>query len=205
MSAVFDDVRLPEEIEQGSTGGPSFSTSIVRLGSGAEARNQNWQQQRMVYDVGYGISSSAVDSDDPSNFYVVQTFFYARRGRFRGFRFKDWTDYQAFNEPAAKIGTDGLTWQLQKTYAGPVPYSRKITRPVSGTLSLVNGSGVINPTFYSVANGLITFTAGHAQTVVTASFEFDVPVRFDTDVFTLTIQLYNAAMIQSLTITEVLE
>ena len=44
----FDNIRLPDEIEQGSTGGPQFYTSVLRLSSGAEARNQNWQDAKCV-------------------------------------------------------------------------------------------------------------------------------------------------------------
>lgn len=198
MTDVFDDVRLPEMIEQGSTGGPSFNTSIVRLGNGKEARNQNWQQQRMVYDVAYGITSS--EQTDAQDFYTLMSFFYARRGRYRGFRFKDWTDYQATQEPCAG---SGVVWQLQKTYAGPIPYTRTLTRPVVGTVTMLNGDNtIIDPSGYTVdyTTGLVTFAAG--KTTVKATFDFDVPVRFDTDIFTLTIQLFNAGEVQSLTITE---
>ena len=204
MSAAFDEVRLPVEIEQGSTGGPSFSTSIVTLSSGAEARNQNWQSQRMVYDVGYGITSS--EQTDDQDFYTLMQFFYARRGRLRGFRFKDWTDHSAFVQPMLPDATNKI-WQLQKVYNdGVYTFTRKITRPVAGSVVLYDSSAaIIDPATYTfdVTKGVAVFTT--AQTGLTASFEFDVPVRFDTDIFTLTIQLFNAAEVQSLNVSEILE
>lgn len=199
---VFDDVRLPELIEQGSTGGPSFNTSIVRLSNGKEARNVNWQQQRMVYDVGYGVTKREDEGEeaDPSNFYAVMQFFYDRRGRARGFRFKDWTDYTADHEPLAPTA-DPKVFQLQKAYGS---YARRITRPVNGTVVLFDHAGTVATGAVDYSTGLVTFAAAPAA-VPTASFEFDVPVRFDTDVFTLTISLWNAAEVQSLAIVELPE
>ena len=60
------------------------------------------------------------------------------RGRLRGFRFKDWTDFVGEAEPCAGV-VDGVNtlFQLQKTYNdGITTFIRKITRPVyanSGT------------------------------------------------------------------------
>lgn len=206
MSSAFDEVRLPVEVEQGSTGGPSFSTSVVGLTSGIEARNQNWQAQRMTYDVGYGVTSAA--QTDAQDFYTLMKFFYARRGRFRGFRFKDWTDFQGTAQVMLDVNGDGKTWQLQKVYDdGVQPYTRKITRPVVGTVTLFSTTGT------ALSAGGYTFDATKGTAVfaatqtgpLTATFEFDVPVRFDTDVFTLTVELFNAASIQSLNIIEILE
>lgn len=204
MSVAFDDVRLPIEIEQGSTGGPTFNTSIVRLGSGAEARNQNWQSQRVVYDVGYGLTSSA--QTDAQDFYTLLQFFYARRGRFRGFRFKDWTDFEAFSQPMLP-NTGNLVWQLQKVYSdGVQTYTRKLTRPVAGSVVVFHAdNSVVDPSSYTldVTKGTVTFTS--SQSGLKATCQFDVPVRFDTDTFTLTVQLFNAAEVQSLAIVEVIE
>ena len=53
MSANYLDIRFPPLISLGAEGGAAFSTDIVIVASGAEARNQNWARQRMTYDVAH--------------------------------------------------------------------------------------------------------------------------------------------------------
>lgn len=192
---AFDDVRLPEEIERESRSMPRFQTSVVTLGRGAEQRNVDWLQQRLKFDISYGIQYKE-DVD------AVIAFFYARLGRARGFRFKDWSDYQANNQ---QIGTgDGskTKFQLVKRYTSLVTYVRKILCPVAGTIAVtVNGSPV---TFTpDLATGEVTLASPPAAAaVVRATFEFDVPVRFDSDELSLSIALFNASAVESIDLVE---
>lgn len=195
---AFDNVRLPEEIERGAQGGPAFQTSVVALGTGREQRNVDWSSQRCSFDISYGIQYK-------EDFIDVVKFFYARLGKARGFRFKDWSDFEAVNEQIG-IG-DGTTtiFQLVKNYTSLVVYQRKITRPVAGTVAVrVNGATVP----YTVNNntGVVTFTsAPAAAAVIMADFEFDVPVRFDSDKLNLDIRTFETASIDAIDIVELLE
>ena len=83
----FDEVRLPTNIEIGAQGGPQFNTTIIALSSGFEKRNINWADSKGTWDIGYSIRYKE-DLD------IVIQFFYARRGRANGFRFKDWSDFE---------------------------------------------------------------------------------------------------------------
>lgn len=196
---AFHDTRLPEQVEQGASGGPSFYTTVNAMMSGNEQRNINWEDARADWELSYGIQGY----DD---FDEVRAFFYARRGQAHSFRFKDWGDYQLLVE---QIGVgDGTTQQFQitKTYEpdGPSPYVRNITRPISDTVvAFVDGvatSCTVNPL------GIISFAvAPGVGTVVAVSCEFDVPVRFNTDKFQLQIETPQAAAIGSLPIIEVRE
>lgn len=120
-------------------------------------------------------------------------FFRARKGRAHGFRFKDWSDYQAAGQ---SIGTgDGSTTQFQlvKTYtSGGIAESRIIAKPVSGTVN-IHKNAVLQTSGFSVsyATGIVSFSTAPANgTVITADFEFDVPVRFDTDRLTTSLDAY---------------
>lgn len=95
----FHEVRFPTDISYGSNGGPGFLTNILELASGHEQRNIEWSLAKAKYDVQYGIKTREQMQD-------VLDFFYARRGRGYGFRFKDWMDYQI---PRQQIGTMGST------------------------------------------------------------------------------------------------
>lgn len=129
MALPFHNVRMPENVEQGATGGPGFHTSILELSSGEEQRNIDWSKQRGNWDVGFGLQPKTLANP-------IIAFFYARRGKGYGFRFKDWSDFQLDND----IGTgDAATtvFQIIKRYSsGGVDYDRKITRIVNGTLQV---------------------------------------------------------------------
>ncbi len=192
--AAFDDVRLPENIEVGADGGPTFSTGVITMANGQEQRVQNWSVSRNAYTVGYGIS----ESDWPA----VLAFFYARRGRARGFRFKDWTDYVASDQ---LVGND---LSLTKTYIDPVglTYVRGITRVVPGTLRLHDGNGLDLTEYYTEQYGLLTALPtlpAHGQLL--ADFEYDLPVRFDIDELSITAETFRAASLDGIKIVELIE
>jgi uncharacterized protein (TIGR02217 family) len=184
----FHDVRFPVDIAYGSTGGPAYSTDIVELASGYEQRNINWASARARYNVAHGVKTRTQLDE-------LIAFFRARKGRAYGFRFKDWTDYSASSQA---IGTgDGVAvdFQLMRHYAsGDVVESRAITKPVSGTV-LIYKNGVLQTSGYAInhSSGVVSFTSPPASgVVVTASFEFDVPVRFDTDKISAVLDNYGS-------------
>ena len=84
-------------------------------------------------------------------------------------------------------------FQLVKNYtSGSITESRIITKPVFGTLKIYLNSVLQSSGFAAdYATGLITFTTAPANTVlVQADFEFDVPVRFDTDKLSAALDTY---------------
>jgi uncharacterized protein (TIGR02217 family) len=108
----FHEVLFPVDISYGSAGGPKWKTSIFTAASGFEGRAIEWGETRAEYDISYGIKSQ-------EQMDLLTTFFYARRGRAYGFRFKDWNDYQA-TDLFLGVG-DYATFdrQLVKTYSSP--------------------------------------------------------------------------------------
>jgi uncharacterized protein (TIGR02217 family) len=209
---AFHEVRFPAGISLGATGGPERRTEIVVLGSGAEQRNSRWADSKRSYNDGYGIKR--VD-----DLHAAIAFFEERRGRFHGFRWKDWSDYKSAAPNGSvtaldqAIGTgNGVTavFQLVKTY-GPAfaPWTRDIKKPVAGSVRVaVAAVEKTAGTHFNVdhATGVITFTGGNIPAVgqnVTAGFEFDVPVRFDTDRLEVNLSLIEAGSIPNIPIVEV--
>lgn len=193
---MFDEVRLPTGIERGSVGGPSFLTTISTLNSGKEQRNQLWERDKGRWDIGYGIQTR-------EDALLVRNFFMARRGRARGFRFRDWTNYTtlAVEQPAGdQAGTaDGVetTFQLRYRYidAGNFYYEKPIFKPVAGTVAVFrDGVQAMSGWTVNTATGIITFSVAPTYgTDVTWTGEFDLPVRFDSD--TLDMVLTNVEVI----------
>jgi uncharacterized protein (TIGR02217 family) len=111
------------------------------------------------------------------------------------------------------IGTgDGATapFQLVKTYGSAFnPWTRAIRKPVEGTVVIaVAGTTQAPLAAYTVDHsaGFVTFQPGHIPGVgqpVTAGFEFDVPVRFDTDRLEVNLQGFRHGAIPSIPIVEI--
>lgn len=202
---MVDQVRLPESVEEGAVGGPRFKTTVQQSLSGHEYRLGEWDSCRGEWDISYGIR----DLDDLQ---AVKTFYLARNGRLFPFRFKDWGDFQATNET---IGTgDGSedTFPLKKTYtSGARSYVRTNILPVQSTLIIyVNDVQKTETTHYTVSysTGVVTFTAGNEPAnghAVKATFEFDVPVRFDDDILKISVLVNESGRIPPITVIEVLD
>jgi uncharacterized protein (TIGR02217 family) len=132
-------------------------------------------------------------------------FFRARKGRAHGFRFKDWTDFKASGQLLG-TGDDAETmFQLVKHYpSGTVIEVRTITKPVASTVR-VYFDGVEQVSGWSVdmTTGRVTFgTPPTAGVQITADFELDVPVRFDTDHMAVTIESFKLHRWQQIPIVE---
>ena len=107
---------------------------------------------------------------------------------------------------AAKRGHQTLqTIQLVKEYpSGSVIEVRTITKPVAGTVKVyLDGVEQLSGWSVDTTTGLVTFGTPPALGVeVTADFEFDVPVRFDTDHMAVTIESYRLHAWQQIPIVE---
>ena len=188
---AIDDVRLPVDIEQGAVGGPTWNTEITGIGSGAEQRRAVWSHPRQQWDVGYGVQSR-------EDFQAVLGFFYARRGRLRGFRFRDWSDYQADGELFGTGDGAATEFQLVRRYGG---FVRRITHPVDPiVLSLATGATI------DYGTGVVTYADAPADGVALRwTGEFDVPVRFDVDALNANVTHYDAISAPSIPIVEIFE
>lgn len=182
----FQEVQFPTNIRYSSSGGPQYNTEVIVLQSGHEQRNGNWSIPRHAYNINALKNGGDIQT--------VLDFFHAMRGRLHGFRFKDWSDFTSNDGTSAVAATDqplsgvvdGVndTFQCVKEYTiGSETLTRTITKIVSGTFVLaVDGVPTGSGWTLDYNTGIVTFTvAPTVGKVLTAGFEFDVPVRFDTD------------------------
>lgn len=175
---MVDNVIMDERMALGFKGGPTFSTDKLVMVNGQERRLQN--RSVAIHNYVWAFTNTSLELEAQ-----LKAFFFDRRGDFKVWLLKDWSDFSGVLEPIS-AGTGALTtFQIVKTYtAGSNPYVRTIRHIKSGTLSVyVNGVLQTPTTHYTVsATGLITFvSAPGSGLVVTASYEFYVPVRFEGD------------------------
>ncbi|WP_425229232.1 DUF2460 domain-containing protein [Sphingomonas sp.] len=192
---AFDDVLFPLALGRAAEVAPAFSTAIVAGSGGAEQRQANWAAARTRYDVGPGVRSEA-------DIQTLLAFFRARMGPARAFRLRDPFDANATDE---LLGTgNGATrrFALQRWYGA---MTRRITRPVAGSVS-VKVAGTATTAFAVEAGGFVLLDAAPAAgAAVTASFGFDVPVRFADDLLTVSRATYLAGEAASVPLVEVRE
>jgi uncharacterized protein (TIGR02217 family) len=206
----FHEIRFPAGLSFGAAGGPERRTEIVTLASGYEERNTPWEHSLRRYDAGLGLRS-------PDDLEQVLAFFEARRGQLHGFRWKDWADWrsavpsQGLTPYDQRLGTgDGVTrvFPLVKAYrSGEATYLRPIAKPVAGTVLVALGGDPVavgGGVEVAAATGEVTFaTAPDIGAEITAGFEFDVPVRFDTDRIHISMASFRAGEIPAIPVVEV--
>ncbi|QFT73253.1 MULTISPECIES: DUF2460 domain-containing protein [unclassified Ruegeria] len=206
----FHEVRFPASLSFGSVGGPERRTDIVTLANGFEERNTPWAHSRRRYDAGLGMRSL----DDIE---TLISFFEARQGQMFGFRWKDWSDFKSgkatadinFGDQVIAKGDGTRTeFQLIKTYqSGGVSYARPIVKPVLGTVRLgLDQDEVREGVDFDVdlTTGRVTFADPPPEEVdITAGFEFDVPVRFDTDKIQTSVASFQAGDVPNVPVVEV--
>jgi len=193
----FHDVRFPLHLAFGARGGPLRPTDIVTLTNGAEVRNAKGKHSRRQYNAIAGVKSKqqAVEIID---------FFESRFGPLFGFRFRDPLDYEANSDLSLGDGTD-RNFDLIKSYGdGPHIYRRRITKPVEGTVrAFIDGAETAVAVDYD--RGKIQFeTPPAAGAVVSAHFEFDVPVRFASESLDIVLDDFGAMQIQDIPLIEIL-
>ena len=206
----FHEVRFPASLSFGSVGGPERRTDIVTLANGFEERNTPWAHSRRRYDAGLGMRSL----DDVEK---LIAFFEARAGQLFGFRWKDWSDFKSglasadtgFGDQVIALGDGTRTvFSLTKTYhSGTFSYTRPISKPVAGTVRIgIEQDEMKEGVDYDVddTTGLISFVHPPAETTeITAGFEFDVPVRFDTDLIQTSVASFQAGTVPNVPVVEV--
>lgn len=206
----FHEVQFPTDLSFGALGGPQRRVDVVTLANGFEERNTPWAHSRRVYDAGLGLRSL----DDVE---AVIAFYEARLGQMYAFRWKDWSDYKS-GKPSRPTDRgdqqialgDGITTQFQliKNYrSGGHVYERPIKKPVAGTVVIaVEQDDKIETVDYSVdaTTGIVTFThPPDPDTRVFAGYEFDVPVRFDSDSLLTNMASFQAGQVPDVPVREV--
>lgn len=204
---AFHETLFPLDVALGARGGPERRTDVVVLGSNRESRNARWADSRRKYQAGFGVKTLA-------DLAVVIAFFEERRGRLYGFRWRDKADCSS-TTPGMSVSPldqaigqgDGTTkaFALSKTYGSTfAPYVRAITKPVAGSVRVAVAGTQTSGFALDATTGQVTLsTPAPSGAAVTAGFQFDVPVRFDTDYLEIDHAAFAAGEIPHIPVIEV--
>lgn len=195
---AFLDIRFPTSISYGAVGGPGYSTDVVTLNSGFENRNQNWSVARCMYDAAKGCNTEQERID-------LIEFFRIAKGRMHSFRWRDFTDYEVLSGEGILTSLGGGTFQLVKQYSNSAgSENRTITLPVNAVIK--QGVNTLSSGVHYTLNlttGVVTLIGSPTAAPDSWTGQFDVPVRFDTDVLRLVIEELEYFKSQNIPIVEV--
>ena len=186
----FFECEFPRDIAFQASGGDCFSTLVNEGFSGYEQRNRNWAFAKAEYQV-------SLDHKPLAYYQMAMNFFRVVGGRADAFRLLDPLNYRATNQACAQVADSpytGCVFQLQVTYSvGSRSYVRTVVKPITSaverfdgtfcedTVSVrVLGASVASGWTLDHTTGRLTF-AERPAAIPTASFQFHIPVRFDTD------------------------
>ena len=142
----------------------------------------------------------------------LTAFFEARRGRLRGFRFRDFADFKSSAPGGVVSATDQVVgegdgsrvrFQLTKAYGDA---ERVIAKPVAGSVQVAVDGETLAPGAFvvdAVTGEVALDVAPGSGAAVTAGFEFDTPVRFDADRIEITLESFGAGRLVALPLIEV--
>jgi len=192
---AFYEQQLSLGINYGATFGPRFNTAILTQSDGQEQRRALWSQPLIVAQIGDRRVKAAKLTD-------LIAFHNIVKGAYDGFRLRDWSDYKATWQ---YIGTGNGTlqsWQCVKRYSiSTATVTRPITKPIAAGFQ-VFVDGVATATGWSLdATTGILYT--QLTGVITATFEFDIPVRFEQDKIDFTFDAKGFFTLAPLTCTEI--
>lgn len=176
-----------------------YDTSIIKRGRRHESRNLFTDDSQIRIAV-------TVPRDRVSDIPYLLRFYRVMRARTAGFRVQDPTDYlstqqgfvvedtdpqpAATDQPLLEVdGSSGAQWELWKQYTigeGPTLqiFERRIRKPVAGAILVANELGdAQDATRWTLdtATGVLTVGPGFVGVPNTWGGQFDVPVRFDSD------------------------
>ena len=219
MISLFHEVRFPLDIGAGSNFGPSYSTDVVTMPNGAEQRNVNWSYPRCSGSISMGVKEEA----DFQRLLIFFHNRCGKAYGFRFFDYMDHAgvfeylgtsdgstrSYQLNKNYVDEILNLAKTRKIIKPVYGSVRvflmqlteveaenfnWSKQIEFRNNLSKSIPEGVEQMLNWYIDTTTGIITFVnAPPANMAILASFDFDVPVRFDSDSMVANWELVKAA------------
>lgn len=158
---AFDEVQFPPRIAYGSRGGPVFLTDVVRQENAFESRVSIYADADQKFNARSGLKSIADINE-------VVDFFYSRMGKGRGFRYKDFRDFEATLEVMVVDGSNEL--QLVRNYGSTPVFIRTIRKPVaSPAVTMRRNSSPFAAFSLDLTTGIATLTPDATNAIASSS------------------------------------
>lgn len=164
---AFDEVVFPEAISYGSRGGPSFNTDVARQENAHEQRTGIWLDAVHNYNARWGVKNH-------TQLRQVFTFFYARRGKLRGFRFKDHFNFSVSQEALVLDGSNQVQL-IKNEVSGSETFRRTIRKPRASPAVTMRRNTIAFADFtLDTTTGIATFTVPDSSGSIVNSSSFSI-------------------------------
>jgi uncharacterized protein (TIGR02217 family) len=195
---MFIEELFPLTLAKKIVGGLEFHTTTINNLSGVENRNINWPLPKNRYNISKNLYSS-------KDIEIIQTWFRVTRGKAIGFRFRDALDYSGQKELIGIGNNQQSSFQLKKFYnIGKYNFVRKIIKPTIGSVKIYIDEQLTEADI-NIKNGLISLpTPPKDKQEIRADFQFDIPVRFNSDLLQTSYHSFNLYRIEQLELVEIL-
>ncbi|MER8489333.1 TIGR02217 family protein [Mesorhizobium australicum] len=216
---TFYNVVLPGFPSQGSEVAPVSLVDIGRGPSGHEKRRSRRSRRLRRFNIGKNIRTV-------NDVYEILSLFEVTNGPEHTFAIQNLLDWKSCKPEETVAATDAVIgvgdgsnagFQLKKQYkitlvdgSTVVAIDRDIYLPVEGTVLIAVGGVLQAETtdwILDYETGAITFLAGHEpadEAVVTAGFEFNEIVRFDTNDLSQIMEFFRVGSVPSIPLMEVI-
>lgn len=216
---TFYNVVVPGSVSQGTEAAPVSLVDIARGPSGKEQRRKRRSRILRRFNIAKNIRSV-------NDVYDILSLFEVMEGPLHSFACKNLIDYKS-GKPAddvtaldALIGVgDGTNavFQLKKQFkvtkadSTVLAIDRNIYLPVQGTVLIaVDGVAKAETTDWvlNYETGVVTFVVGHEPgdgLDVTAGFQFNERVRFDTNDLSQVMEFFRVGSVPSIPLIEVID
>ena len=197
---AFHDVRLDPEISRDARRVTSRPIQRFKSRSGRIWRNSTVANSIREYDVGYGLRSM-------SEVRAIISFWEAREGGLHTFRFKDWSEFRRVGEVLGTGNGSNREFMLVAKY-GDVnhTWTRRNLAPIPSTVSVFVAGVPTTAYALTAINGKFTRVyldvAPASGAIVSADFEFDVPVFFAEDDLEDVVRVFEVGEVPSVRVTE---
>lgn len=216
MIEGFQNILFPQNIGFSASRTIERYTEVQNFLSGREQRNARKYHSKRKYSLGIAVKKY-------EDLALVTDFFEARRGALVGFKWHDILDYKScsigdeIDANDQELGTfDGsvFDFQLIKTYGSSSDdeqnYHRKITKPKAASLRIANNGLELNASIFFVdgLSGVVTILPSanlNNGDVISAGYEFDVPVRFAEMQLQIDYTAFKAGEIAEIPLIEILD
>lgn len=216
---TFYNVPVPGSVSQGTEAAPVSLVDIARGPSGKEQRKSKRSRRLRRFNIAKNIRNV-------NDVYDILSLFEVMNGPEHSFACKNLIDFRSGKPANAVTATDALigvgdgsnlNFQLKKQYkvtkvdSTVIAVDRDIYLPVPGTV-LIAVDGVLKTEavdwVLNYETGALTFVAGHAPASgknVTAGFEFNERVRFDTNDLSQVMEFFRTGSVPSIPLIEVID
>lgn len=168
-------IRMPEFVSSFLLCSYSYESNLVTSAAGRDFVKNNCDFPRRLYQIaGARISQK--------QFNEFTTFYNARKGSLYSFRLRDYSDYSVAEQRVFTYEPDIKKFKLFKLYDDSInPYIRYISLIIPDSLNLTANGEVVRYIFDETIGEVELLDHLEIGENLTASFEFDVRVRFLTN------------------------